>query len=51
MIYSFKVTADEYAKLTGAVPEPQTWAMMLAGFGVVGATLRRRRKPAARSLV
>ncbi|MEG8037939.1 esterase-like activity of phytase family protein [Sphingomonas sp. LR60] len=51
MIYSFKVTADEYAKLTGAVPEPQTWAMMLAGFGVVGATMRRRRKPAARSLV
>ena len=28
---------------TGAVPEPATWAMMIAGFGLVGSTLRRRR--------
>lgn len=27
----------------GAVPEPATWAMMLAGFGMAGAALRRRR--------
>jgi choice-of-anchor A domain-containing protein len=27
----------------GAVPEPATWAMMIAGFGMVGAVLRRRR--------
>jgi hypothetical protein len=27
----------------GAVPEPATWAMMILGFGVVGATLRTRR--------
>lgn len=26
-----------------AVPEPATWAMMIAGFGLVGAGLRRRR--------
>lgn len=26
-----------------AVPEPSTWAMMIAGFGMAGATLRRRR--------
>jgi hypothetical protein len=26
-----------------AVPEPATWAMMLAGFGVVGGLARRRR--------
>lgn len=26
-----------------AVPEPASWAMLIAGFGLVGATLRRRR--------
>ena len=29
---------------TSAVPEPATWAMMLFGFGAVGAGLRRRKK-------
>ncbi|MEW5687395.1 MAG: PEPxxWA-CTERM sorting domain-containing protein [Pseudomonadota bacterium] len=29
------------------VPEPATWAMMILGFGGVGATLRRRRASAA----
>ncbi|MDB5266075.1 MAG: hypothetical protein JWM39_788 [Parcubacteria group bacterium] len=28
---------------SGAVPEPATWAMMLVGFGGLGAVLRRRR--------
>lgn len=28
---------------TGAVPEPATWAMMIAGFGIAGAALRRKR--------
>jgi hypothetical protein len=28
---------------SGAVPEPTTWAMMLVGFGGLGAVLRRRR--------
>ena len=27
----------------GSVPEPQSWAMLIAGFGLVGTTLRRRR--------
>lgn len=27
----------------GPVPEPSSWAMLLAGFGLIGATLRRRR--------
>ncbi len=26
----------------GAVPEPASWAMMLAGFGIVGGAMRRR---------
>ena len=30
--------------LGGPVPEPATWAMMIAGFGLVGAGLRRRRR-------
>jgi hypothetical protein len=28
---------------TPAIPEPATWAMLIAGFGLVGAGLRRRR--------
>jgi hypothetical protein len=26
----------------GAIPEPATWAMMIGGLGLVGASLRRR---------
>ena len=29
-----------------AVPEPETWAMLLAGFGLIGAMARRRRSAA-----
>lgn len=28
--------------VTGAVPEPATWAMMLIGFGAIGFSMRRR---------
>ncbi|MFD1786959.1 FxDxF family PEP-CTERM protein [Sphingomonas floccifaciens] len=31
---------------TSAVPEPATWAMMLIGFGGVGASMRRRKQAA-----
>ncbi len=32
--------------ISGAIPEPATWAMMIAGFGMVGGALRRRRQSA-----
>ena len=35
-----KVTLDH---LGGPVPEPATWVSMIAGFGLLGAALRRRR--------
>ena len=36
----FKVTGTA----AGAVPEPANWAMLIAGFGLTGATMRRRRR-------
>lgn len=32
----------------GAVPEPATWLMMIAGFGLMGAAMRRRQRAAVR---
>lgn len=36
---------------TGAIPEPATWAMMIAGFGLAGAALRARRRLVALTAV
>jgi hypothetical protein len=33
-------------RISGVVPEPATWAMMIIGFGASGAMLRRRRRTA-----
>jgi hypothetical protein len=33
----------EFVEGVGGVPEPSSWAMLIAGFGLVGATMRRRR--------
>ncbi|WP_332773442.1 PEPxxWA-CTERM sorting domain-containing protein [Phenylobacterium sp.] len=42
-----KIKADfTLVQLPSAVPEPATWAMMIAGFGLAGSALRRRRETA-----
>jgi len=38
--------AVDVSDVTAAVPEPATWAMMLAGFGLVGGAMRRRTRTA-----
>jgi PEP-CTERM motif-containing protein len=42
--YLDDITISELSVSThGAVPEPATWALMIGGFGMAGAALRRRR--------
>jgi hypothetical protein len=40
--YSFDISGAQLAAL-GGVPEAQTWALLIAGFGAVGMAARRRR--------
>ena len=42
------VQFDPFRLISGAVPEPATWMTMIMGFGMLGATLRRRRMAFAR---
>ena len=37
------ITADDIGGGVPGVPEPSSWAMLIAGFGLVGAAARRRR--------
>lgn len=39
--FAFRMNIDT---AVAAVPEPATWAMLIAGFGAIGTVLRRRRK-------
>jgi hypothetical protein len=45
-VYTFARFTPSQA-VAAAVPEPGTWAMMLLGFGAIGATMRRRRRVSA----
>ncbi|MDE2619485.1 MAG: PEPxxWA-CTERM sorting domain-containing protein, partial [Sphingomonadales bacterium] len=45
--YIQSLTLFDSPTQTAAVPEPATWALMMAGFGLVGAALRRRKAIAA----
>ncbi len=42
-IYAFKISG---ADAVGLVPEPASWATMIAGFGLAGVAMRRRAKAA-----
>lgn len=42
-----QIRLDE-SQIAAAVPEPSTWAMMLMGFGAIGAGMRRRRRSVPR---
>ncbi|MDR2014101.1 MAG: PEPxxWA-CTERM sorting domain-containing protein [Azoarcus sp.] len=42
--YSNYITGMTLAYNLPAVPEPETWAMLLAGLGIVGAVAKRRRQ-------
>lgn len=44
---SLSLELEQLTSISG-VPEPSTWAMMLVGFGAMGAALRRQRRRASR---
>jgi len=49
--FSFAGTAFELDNVGfGSVPEPATWAMMVGGFGLIGAAMRSSRKSARTSI-
>jgi PEP-CTERM motif len=45
---SFLLTPDTY--IQPGVPEPASWALMIAGFGLVGGSMRRRAKAGGQSV-
>lgn len=47
-IYDSAIAPADLIAPAPAVPEPASWGMMIAGFGLTGAALRRRRHSAAK---
>jgi hypothetical protein len=45
--FVFQNVASKEISAVGGVPEPSSWAMLIAGFGLTGATMRRRRSAVA----
>ena len=43
VLHAYKVSAADLGAYTAPVPEPETYAMLLAGLGLVGALARRRK--------
>ena len=43
-IFNTAQTPQQVAAAIAAVPEPATWGMMIAGFGMMGAAMRTRRR-------
>jgi hypothetical protein len=41
--FAFQLSSASSNQITAAIPEPTTWALLIAGFGGVGGMLRRRR--------
>lgn len=49
-LYAFKVSGADVSNFSAslfAVPEPSSWAMLIVGFGLTGAVMRRRRTAVA----
>jgi hypothetical protein len=46
-VVSFSVAPFVAGPGVGAVPEPASWTMLIAGFGLAGAAMRRSRRLAA----
>jgi hypothetical protein len=42
---SFRANGGGNFSFTASVPEPGAWALMIVGFGGVGAAMRSRRRP------
>lgn len=42
VLHSYKVAAADLANYTAPVPEPESWAMLMAGLGLIGFAARRR---------